>query len=105
MAEAEERIAGALVERSGSASTRRGTTKEAATANRHRDALTELEGAHADQMTELEAAQALELATHNVYWDDVDELMALRHGVELDNLRAAHTAQREALLASLVERQ
>ena len=30
--------------------------------------------------------------------------MELRHGVELDNLKAAHTAQLEALLASLVER-
>ena len=103
MAEAEERVR-ARYQSEMDAINAHWDEVEAETANRHRDALTELDETHADQLTAIETAHADELAEHNIYWDDLEELMELRHGVELDNLKAAHTAQLEALLASLTLR-
>ena len=77
---------------------------EALTTARFQVEQTTLEVKHAGQMTELETAHAAELAEHNDYWDELEELLRLHHDVELTLLEEAHTAQLEALMASLVER-
>ena len=62
------------------------------------------EAAHALEKTTLETKHAAELQKHNDYFDDLEELMTLRHGVELEMLKEAHRLQLEALLASLTLR-
>ena len=77
---------------------------EAEKTKRFRNELKTMENAHGVELAALEATLALELAAHNTYWDDLEELMELQHSFELEALEASHKAQQQVLLDSLVER-
>ena len=77
---------------------------EAEKTKRFRNELKTMENAHGVELEALEATLALELAAHNTYWDDLEELMELQHSFELEALEASHKAQQQVLLDSLVER-
>ena len=77
---------------------------EAEKTKRFRNELKTMENAHGVELAALEATLALELAAHNTYWEDLEELMELQHSFELEALEASHKAQQQVLLDSLVER-